>query len=480
MRRTAFLLVAASIWLATLAIAATRPHYGGTLRIELRAQVASLDPVVQEASPEIEAAKEHVGSLIFDPLVRMDDKGAPQPALALTWQHSPDFKSWQFTLRSYVRFQDGTPLTARTATESLLRISNQHWRVRAEGNDVLVFEADSALPDLLAELAQPRYTITHGSGGSVSGTGAFQLSSSGQPGKQILLKANDDYWDARPYVDSVEITLGRSLRDQMVDLELGRADVIEVGLDQARRAAQEGKRVATSMPTEVFVLVFNSQKPGVQDERSREAIANAMDRAAITNVLLQKEGEPSGALLPQWISGYAFLFSGARNFDRALQLRAEVVIPTLIVNYDFSDPVAKAIAERVAVNAREAGINMQALGENLATRGSATALQVVRVRYGSMDPAAALSNVAAALPVAEGPSAGAVRFAAINSPAGLYGVERDLLNGFRLVPIAQVPEVCGLSSRVKNWVESRDGNWNIADVWLEAVHAADLHAEGHP
>lgn len=480
MRRSAFLSVVASISLAAFASAATRPHYGGTLRIELRAQLASLDPVAQEASAEAQAAKEHVGSLIFDPLVRMDDKGAPQPALALTWQHSADFKSWQFIIRSYVKFHDGTALTARTAVESLMRAANPRWRVRAEGSDVLVFEADSGLPNLPAELAQARYAITHGSGGSVSGTGPFQVSASWQPGKQLVLKANDDYWDARPYLDSVEITLGRSLRDQMVDLELGRADVIEIGLEQARRAAQDGKHVVTSMANEVFMLVFNAEKPGVQDERSREAIASALDRGAITNVLLQKEGEPSGALLPQWISGYAFLFPGERNLDHALQLRAEVVIPTLIVNYDFSDPVAKAIAERVAVNAREAGISMQALGENLTTRGSATALEVVRIRYGSMDPATALSNAAAALPAAPGSQASAARFAAIDSSAALYGLERDLLNGFRLVPIAQVPEACGLGGRVKNWVESRDGGWNIADVWLETAPEADLRSEGRP
>jgi ABC-type transport system substrate-binding protein len=465
--------------LVTLASAATRPHYGGTLRIELRAQLASLDPVAPETSAEAQAAKEHVASLIFDPLVRMDDKGAPQPALALTWQHSPDFKSWQFTLRPNVKFHDGTPCTTRTAVESLLRVPNPHWRVRAEGNDVLVYEADSALPNLLAELAQPKYAITHGSGGSVSGTGPFQLSSSYQPGKQLVLKANDDYWDARPYLDSVQITLGRSLRDQMVDLELGRADVIEVGFDQARRAAQEGKRVVTSMPTEVFVLVFNSEKPGVQDERLREAIADALDRAAITNVLLQKEGEPSGAVLPQWISGYAFLFWGGRNFDRALQLRAEVVIPTLIVNYDFSDLAAKAIAERVAVNAREAGINMQALGENLATRGSAAALQVVRVRYGSMDPATALLNIAGALSSVDAATVDASKFSSANSPTTLYRFERDLLSGFRVVPIAQVPETWGLSNRVRNWVEPREGGWSIPDVWLEGAQA-DARSEGHP
>ena len=479
MKRSVFLLLAVSVWLASLAHAATRPHYGGTLRVELRAQVPSLDPSAPEIFSE-QSAQEHISSLIFEPLVRLDQKGSPLPVLAVTWQHSPDFKSWQFSLRSYIKFHDGIPFTAPKAVESLLKIPNPRWRVHAEGNDTLVFESDSPLPNLPAELAEMRYAIAHGAGASIAGTGPFQVTS-WQPGKQLVLKANDDYWDARPYLDSIEITLGRSLRDQMVDLELGRSDLIEVGLDQARRAAQEGKRVVTSSPNEVLVLVFNPGKPTVQDERLREVIASALDRTAINNVLLQKAGEPSGALLPQWMSGYAFLFPAARNMDRALQLRAEIVVPTtLILDYDFSDPLAKAVAERVAVNVREAGLNMQALGENLTARGATADLQLVRVRFASMDASTALNNLAAALSSANALPADAPKASDANTPAAVYSSERNLLNGFHIVPIAQVPEAWGLSGRVKNWVQSREGGWSMADVWLEVPQGSDTHAEGRP
>jgi len=475
MKRSAFLLLAASVLLAATGHAATRPHYGGTLRIELRASLASLDPAETETSSAAQSAQEHIASLIFDPLVRLDEKGAAQPALALTWQHAPDFRSWQFTLRSYIKFHDGTPFNAAKAVESLLKIADPHWRVRADGNDSLVFESDSPLPNLPAELAQMRYAIAHGSGNAISGTGPFQVAS-WQLGKQLVLKANDDYWDARPYVDSIEIALSRSLHDQMVDLELGRADVIEVGPEQARGAAQEGKRVAASSPNEVFALVFNPEKALVRDERLRETIASALDRAAINNVLLQKEGEPSGALLPQWISGYAFLFPAAHNLERALQLRGEIMVPaTLVLEYDFSDPLAKAVAERVAVNARDARINMQALGENLGARGGSADLQLVRLRFASLDSPTALSNVAAVLSPADVPEARAA-----GTAAEVYRVESAMLNGFQIVPIAQVPEAWGLSGRVKNWMQPRAGGWSAADVWLDVSQGPDSHAEGRP
>jgi len=478
MKRSVFLLLAASLWLATAGHAATRPHYGGALRVELRAQVASLDPAQPETSSAAQSVKEHIASLIFETLVRLDEKGAAQPALALTWQHSPGFKSWQFTLRSYIKFHDGTPFNAGKAVESLLKISHR-WRVHAEGNDLLVFESDSPLPNLPAELAQMRYAMAHGSGNTIAGTGPFVVSS-WQPGQRLLLKANDDYWDARPYLDSVEITLGRSLRDQMTDLELGRADLVEVALNQARRAAQEGKRVVASSPNEVFALVFSSNKAVVQDERLRETIADALDRAAVTNVLLQKEGEPSAALLPQWISGYAFLFPAARNLERALQLRGEIMVPaTLLLKYDFSDPLAKDMAERVAVNAHDAGINMQALGDNLSSRGSSADLQLVRIHLASMDAGTALNNAMAALASVNLLPADA-KTADDDTPAALYRAERALLEGFRIVPIAQVPEVWGLSSRTKNWMQPRPGGWNIADVWLDLPQSSAPNSEGRP
>src|SRR5260370_36892670 len=107
-KRSVFLLLAVSLWLVGVGHAGTRPHYGGTLRVELRAQVPSLDPSTPEVFSE-QSVQEHISSLIFEPLVRLDQKGSPLPALAVTWQHSPDFKSWQFSLRSYIKFHDGTP-----------------------------------------------------------------------------------------------------------------------------------------------------------------------------------------------------------------------------------------------------------------------------------------------------------------------------------------------------------------------------------
>src|SRR4051812_41600486 len=116
MRRTAFLFLAA----ASL-IAATRPHYGGTLR--MRARTASLDP--RSAS--------NLRSAVFEPLVTFNESGQAQPALATSWSHDADFKRWEFHLRPGVKFHDGNPLSAEIVATALDKVG-----AVAQGDSVVI------------------------------------------------------------------------------------------------------------------------------------------------------------------------------------------------------------------------------------------------------------------------------------------------------------------------------------------------------
>src|SRR5438128_10762081 len=118
----------AAVSLIAAAGAATRPHYGGTLRVETRARAVSPD-------------------LAFDPLVTFNDSAEPQPALAVAWRHDTDFKRWEFQLRPGVKFHDGSPFTVALAAEALERLS-----AVAEAN-ALVIRSERPAPRLLSELA---------------------------------------------------------------------------------------------------------------------------------------------------------------------------------------------------------------------------------------------------------------------------------------------------------------------------------------
>src|ERR1700687_1701199 len=91
--------------------ASTRPKTGGTLRVLMNEHIATIDPRQWPSDSALGAAAELVDSLIFDRLVRFDDRGTPKPALAVSWQHDAQTKRWQFLLLKGVKFSDGSPLT---------------------------------------------------------------------------------------------------------------------------------------------------------------------------------------------------------------------------------------------------------------------------------------------------------------------------------------------------------------------------------
>jgi hypothetical protein len=55
----------------------------------------------------------------------------------------------------------------------------------------------------------------------------------------------------------------------------------------------------------------------------------------------------------------------------------------------------------------------------------------------------------------------------------MYRLESDAREQmpFR-IPLFYLPEIVGLSPRVKNWMPFRWGEWRLADVWLAADESA--------
>lgn len=295
------------------------------------------------------------------------------------------------------------------------------------------------------------------------GSGAFRVTA-WEAGKRASLAANDDYHGGRPFVDSIEIGLGRSARERLLDLELNKTDFAEIAPEQARIAADRGVRISRSQPDELLALVFPIAGDGKDDVRVREAIARAVDRAAIVNFILQKEGEPAGGLLPQWSSGTAFLFSTAADARGAKEIWSQIAgSPRLVLGYDSADSLEKSVAERVVVNAREAGISLAL--KNTAM-GAPTDMRLMRLRMASREPRLALAGFLERLAPMTGIDEASLSNAA--SPQEIYDRERAIVESYRVIPLVWLPQVYGLSARVRDWKAPAAGeNWPLADIWLE-------------
>lgn len=477
-RSTTSSLLFALLFVAPATSAARRPRYGGTLTIDLQARVTSLDPAQKQGSVADQIALERLLELVADRLVELDQFGQPKPALAISWQHNDRFTRWEFHLRPNVKFQDATSLTPQLVVDSLQAV-NPAWRVSASTDSVIV-ESNSPLPELPCILAESQNSILlRKPTGEIIGTGAFRLTT-WESGRHAVFAANDDYWGGRPFVDGIDVQMGRTVRERMIDLDLGKADIADVAPDRTRIDASRGVRISASDPAELVALIFARSSARAKDIRIRQALSLAVDRASLVDFVLQKEGAPAGALLPQWSSGYEFLFSTAPDAAAARQLASQISpAHVLRLGYDAEDPMERMIAERIAVNAQAAGISISARAISIDSPGDAANraanlpeydARIARLPMSSPAPGVALGDFLHT--VAELADFDPSLTALLNDPANpeqLYSRERAVVDTYEAIPLVHVPEVVGLSARVRDWIPARWGAWNLADVWLDGA-----------
>jgi peptide/nickel transport system substrate-binding protein len=402
-------LIAALLALPLGAFARTRPHYGGTLRIETQS-----DPWQM---PDGLARR-----LVLDTLTTVNDTGIVQPSLALSWTSQNAEHRWEFTLRPDVRFQDGAPLTGESVATDLNDVCARGgaatplvacpWRtVRAVGNSV-VFVSDAAVPDLPALLAQDAFAIARqDASGAVIGTGSFRVS-------------------------------------------VGKAEIIEVPPEMIRQAQQQHLNILISPPVDLLALTIAPNGP-FSGREMRKAAALAVDRAALSNVIFQKQGEVTASLLPQALSGYAFLFPTERNLDRARALRGGASPTTLLLSTEDTNAAMHLVADRLALNLHEAGFAVQVAGSPSA------ALTLRRVHLEAASPAAALDEMLARF--------GQNGTVTAKDPVSLWQTERSVLDNKTIVPLLWLPRAWAAGDRVRDLRLSPDGAPMLADASLEGA-----------
>lgn len=433
--------------LALPAAARTRPHYGGTLRVEIEGEPWQRPGGLARR-------------LVFDGMTSMSTDGTPQPALAVDWNSEDNDHRWQFRLRQGVHFHDGTQLTSVNVVASLTTLCSAGcpWTtVHAVGASV-VFTSDSPMPNLPSLLAgdEFRIALTIGENGATPGgnigTGPFELT--GFSNGTLTLAANDNCWQGRPFVDGIEIRIHRAIRDQWLDLSVGRADLVEVPAEQLRQAREQRLTVVASPP--VTLLALQVADSGVLGNPNlRAAIALAIDRGALSNVIFQKQGEVTASLLPAALTGYSFLFPTARDLNKAHELRGGLAPPPLTLTVE-GDGAMQLAAQRIALNLREAGFNVQVTAAGPAHHAD---LMLRQLSLQSTQPAAALESL--------------LREAGPTTPIQgqildeLFKAEHEVLGRNILIPLIYLPRAFGVSGRVRELRLGADGLPDLAGVSLE-------------
>jgi ABC-type transport system substrate-binding protein len=245
------------------------------------------------------------------------------------------------------------------------------------------------------------------------------------------------------------------VRDQWLDLGVGHADVVEVPAEQLRQAQQQRLRLLTSPPLTLVALQV-STSGRLANLKLREAVAAAVDRSALYNVIFQKQGEITASLLPQRVTGYSFLFPAARDLKKAQQLRGGLDPGPLTLATE-ADSVMQLAAQRIALNLREAGFSVQ-----MAPAGANYADLILRkISLTGADPAAMLEQATR--------SAGEQNSVTGSTPLALFQDEQAYLGEKKLIPLLDLPVAYASGPRVRDLHLRWDGSPDLADAALEST-----------
>jgi peptide/nickel transport system substrate-binding protein len=292
------------------AMAAT-PKSGGTLKISHSTRIATLN-VLNLSGP----AEYPVADMLYSGLTRMGPDNKPMADLAERWEGSADAKSFTFYLRKGVTFHDGSPCTAEdvvatfkaildpnipAAARSVLNMIDQ---IEAVDPTTVRFTLKSPFADLpistahanarilsKATLSGPREKLET----TANGTGPLKLASYDSE-RMVRLVKNENYFiKGKPYLDAVEMQLFPDLAAESANLLSGSTDVM-LTVQQAdfERISQAAGINAQRVPSGRFVNITmrQDQKP-FNDVRVRKALAMAIDRPTLVDIVLEGLGRPA-------------------------------------------------------------------------------------------------------------------------------------------------------------------------------------------
>lgn len=308
-----FKMVHKILWLALgwvvvgASVLSAEPHYGGKVVIGAPGGLAPLNPIITCST-----VSTNLFDILFDRLLQESPDGDIAPGLAISWQPGENYRTWDFKLREGVHFQDGRPVTAEDVVFTFQMIKQFRDKKTWTGVPSLAFERMEVIdpytvrvhfsrpPDAsflyqLREHILPRHIVEPQlqSGKSIKeipfnthpiGSGPFQLDS-WDGNAQVELTAFKDYWNGRPYLDTVEVKAGyQGTQDLWAGLMRGEVEVVTHSSLEDLESIAKNERFKTLRGVGPFFLnLFLNcrQESLLTDRHLREALNYAIDRRAI-------------------------------------------------------------------------------------------------------------------------------------------------------------------------------------------------------
>ncbi|MGV0745835.1 ABC transporter substrate-binding protein [Mycolicibacterium sp. XJ870] len=279
---------------------------------------------------------------VFDTLVEPDENLQMRPALAQSWEVSPDQLVWTFHLRDGVQWHDGSPLTADDVVYSYRRIiDDQLTNVDKFSAVTAVSAPDSATVRITVEQPTPNLLTNIGGfkgmaivqrgnveSGQIAthpiGTGPFSFAGR-KSGDSITLKANPNFWDGAPQVSGVTFRFISEPSTALSALQAGEIDWTDSVPPQrvAQLRDDDSLTLAVTPSNDYWYLALNQARAPWHDVRVRQAIAFAIDRDAIAAATSYRTAAINQLAIPDGNPWFTRYDRYRYDLDEARKLLAE-------------------------------------------------------------------------------------------------------------------------------------------------------------
>lgn len=306
----------------------TVPAGGGVYTEAAAGSARAINPLLSYSSD----LDHDLNGLIFQGLVDLNERGEVQPALAESWEISPDQREYTFHLRTDVRWHDGAPFTAADVVYTIGVLQSDAfaapdfpapsylsklWRsvsVEQVDDSTVRFKLQQPYSPFLAQNTvgilpshlwrnvpvpeMPRSLYNQ----QPVGTGPWRLVELTPTSARL---APNPYWNgAKPYLEAMEFKFYPDYASAFTAFTVGEAAGVSRILPQDLPAAQASKDMtvySAPLAGESFVY-FNLTNPNVPflaDKQMRQALRLALDVSKLIDQSLAGQGVPAaGPFMP--------------------------------------------------------------------------------------------------------------------------------------------------------------------------------------
>jgi ABC-type transport system substrate-binding protein len=323
------------------------PQQGGTLVISLGTDVPIFDSIYASGIPNL-----GIIHLVSQGLTRVNPTGGDPkvlPVLAESWEQSADGETWTFHLREGVMFHDGTPFNAEAVRFNIMdrmlnpdagalaaSAFNMIESVEVVDEYTVNIHTDGPFAGLPAQLAYSPMAMNSPTQVQALGNEDYHTAPMGTgpfkfvhhiKGQEVLVEANEDYWDGAPYLDAIAMRPIPETAARLLALEAGESHVIyNVPPRDAQRYMDDpslGIDVLTPPQQRTIFVGMNNKWGPFQDERVRQALNYAVDKEAIIDNILLGLTQPMDSPLPPASACYQSTMTYEYDPDKARDLLEE-------------------------------------------------------------------------------------------------------------------------------------------------------------